>query len=190
MDYDNRLPGSDRHGNWMQTFSGRMFWPVDPRPDEVFIEDIAHALSLACRFGGHCSRFYSVAEHSVYCSLIVPQEFAFVALMHDATEAYVCDIPRPLKPYLTGYGAIEQAVWVAIADRFGLPHTLPSEVKVADNAMLLAEQRDIMLPPPAAWSIKGEASAISVVGLPPAEAEQLFLARFRELCSTGEAAAA
>jgi len=181
MTYDNSVPGVDRKGNWMQTYTGRMFWPVDPRADEVHIHDIAHALANACRFGGHCKRFYSVAEHSVLCSYLVPQEMALTALMHDATEAYVCDIPRPLKPFLEGYAAIEQRVWEAIADRYSLPYQLPAEVKEADNAMLLAEQRDIMLPPPAPWSVPGYPAIFRVVGLSPDEAEGQFLQRFEQL---------
>lgn len=69
-------PADDRRGDWIQTFTGRRFWPLDPRPEDVCIEDIAHALSLKCRFGGHCTRFYSVAEHSVHVSNYVPAEFA------------------------------------------------------------------------------------------------------------------
>jgi len=181
--YSNAQEG--RHGNWMQTYSGRQFWPVDPRPSEVHLIDIAHGLAHACRFAGHCSRFYSVAEHSVYVSQIVPPELALVGLLHDATEAYVVDIPRPLKPFLTGYAAIEDGVWVAIAQRFGLPEKMPQAVKDADNALLLAEQRDIMAPPPAPWNIPGEAAPIRIIGLDPATAERVFLERFWQLAPMG-----
>lgn len=181
-DGDNYANGNDqRAGNWMQTFTGRQFWPLDPRADEVFIEDIAHALSLACRFGGHCERFYSVAEHSYLASYIVPPEDALVALLHDASEAYVVDIPRPLKPYLAGYKDIETRVWLAIAERFGVSPDMPASVKIADNAMLLAEAEQIMKPHPAPWSVPGEAANVAIYGMRPAEAEHKFLARFAEL---------
>jgi hypothetical protein len=99
-----------RTGDFMQTYTGRQYWPMDPRPHEVYIEDIAHSLSLQCRYAGHCIKFYSVAEHSVliarHLAATRAPEVAFAGLLHDAPEAYCVDIPRPLKPYLTNYKAI------------------------------------------------------------------------------------
>jgi hypothetical protein len=118
----------ERIGDWMQTASGRMFWPLDPRPEEVHIEDIAGALSKLCRYNGHCEWHYSVAQHSVYVSYQVPREHEFAALMHDATEAYCADVPRPLKKHLAGYADIERNIWLAIAQRYNLPADLPQEV--------------------------------------------------------------
>jgi hypothetical protein len=178
-DYDNS--GAGRTGNWQQVFSGRQFWPLDPRPAEISIEDIAHALSNLCRFGGHCERFYSVAEHSVHVSHVVPASLALVGLLHDATEAYAVDIPRPLKPALSGYKQIEHNLWLAIASRYGLAGGMPDEVKAADNAVLLAEQKQIMKSAPAPWCIPGEAADVAILCLAPNDAKQLFLERFAEL---------
>ena len=108
----------NRKGDFIQTFTGRMFWPIDPQPDEVDIEDIAHALSNVCRFCGHTREFYSVAQHSVLVSEIVPAAFALEGLLHDATEAYISDVARPVKPYLTNYKEIEINLYRAIAKRF------------------------------------------------------------------------
>lgn len=137
---------AERKGHWMQTASGRKFWPLDPRAEEVFIEDIAHSLSMQCRYGGHCQRFYSVAEHSVLASHLVPEKHALAALMHDAAEAYCTDIIRPIKKYLTQYAEIEQRIWIVIALRFGLPYELPQCVHDADIAMLFSEEKQVMLP--------------------------------------------
>lgn len=177
--YNNAV--GDRKGNWMQTYRGGQFWPLDMRPEDVFIEDIAHALSMICRYGGHCERFYSVAEHSVLVSRIVPPELALLGLMHDATEAYVGDVIRPLKPALAGYGAIEQNVWLAIASKFNLPGALQNEIKAADNAVLLAEQLTLMKSAPAPWCVGGEPANVIVTGVAPSVAEQEFLDRFAEL---------
>lgn len=179
--YNNKSLDDTRIGNWMQLASGRKFYPLDPLPTEIFIEDIAHALSMICRFGGHCTMFYSVAEHSYNASFEVPEEDAFAALMHDATEAYVADIIRPIKPDLQGYAEIEHRVWVAIAEKFRLPIKLPSSVKEADNAMLLAEQRDIMAPPPEPWGVPGIAAERQIQGWYPPVAKKMFLERFEEL---------
>lgn len=180
-EYDNRRPGETRKGNWMQTSRGAMFWPLDPRADEVFIEDIAAGLSKLCRFAGQCQRFYSVAEHSVLVSQIVPPQYALIGLLHDATEAYVVDVPRPIKPFLGGYKDIEIGVWRAISERYGLPLDPPPSIKEADNAMVLAEADQIMLPLPAPWSIPGSPAAVKIECWSPDEAERRFLDRFHEL---------
>ncbi len=143
----NRSVG--RIGHWMQTASGRAYWPLDPLSDEVFIEDIAAGLSRECRYGGHIREdvdHYSVAEHSVLASYLVPREHAFAALMHDAAEGYVKDLPRPIKVDLPQYQRIEDLNWRAIALRFGLPFTLHECVKHADTAMLFAERKAVMAP--------------------------------------------
>src|SRR5580692_700756 len=116
-------------GDWIQTATGRQFWPMDPRPDEIFIDDIAHALSMLCRFGGHCLRFYSVAEHSVLLSRVAPQKHKLWALLHDASEAYLVDVPRPIKPMLVGYKAAEEKIQRAIAVRFNLHFGIPEDIK-------------------------------------------------------------
>lgn len=177
----NNNPDGERFGNWQQVFTGKQFWTMDPRPEEVDIEDIAHALSMQCRYGGHCERFYSVAEHSVLVSQVVPREMALIGLLHDATEAYCVDVPRPLKPFLSEYKGIEDRLWRAIADRFGLPHIMPKEIKVADNAVLLAEARQIMKPHPAPWCIEGEPADVMVWGHAPWMAKEVFLDRYRKL---------
>jgi hypothetical protein len=165
----------------MQTASGRAYWPLDPRADEVFIGDIAHALSNLCRYGGHCRKFYSVAEHSVLVSQVVPPEDALAGLLHDAAEAYCIDVPRPLKGYLAGYEDIEHRNWRAICQRFGLPVELPASVKLADNAVLLAEKAALMLPQPMPWNVPGTAAPVLVEGYTPADARYLFLDRFDTL---------
>lgn len=135
-----------RPGSFMQTFSGRKFWPLDPRAEEVHIEDIAHALSMQCRYGGHCTRFYSVAEHSVLMArTFANRDLALWALLHDAAEAYVADVPRPLKRFLPGYKEAENKVMTAICDRFGLPHEMPERVKYADECILADEIRQAMV---------------------------------------------
>lgn len=182
--------GGERRGNWMQTFTGRQFWPLDPRPDEVEIEDIAHALANACRFAGHCERFYSVAEHSVLVSLVVPPHLAKAALLHDASEAYVVDIPRPLKPYLQGYKEIEERVQRTIHRAFGIWALTRNEQQVlkdADNAVLLAEADQIMKPHPAPWSVPGPVARVWVSGWAPGVARHRFLQRWDEVCTDPQA---
>jgi uncharacterized protein len=180
MPYNNNVEGS-RHGNWMQTYTGKQFWPLDPRASEICIEDIANSLSKQCRYAGHCKEFYSVAEHSVYVSMCVPPELAKCALLHDATEAYVVDVPRPLKPWLKEYKEIEDRVWVQVAAYFGLPETMPEAVHIADNAVLLAEKEQIMEASPAAWQVQGVPADVTIACLSPSAARDLFMARYREV---------
>lgn len=160
------LPQTERAGDWMQTFSGRQYWPLDPRPDEVHVVDIAHHLSMLCRYCGACLRFYSVAEHSVGVLHVVsrwldaighpaPLPIRLHALFHDAPEAYCHDLIRPIKRCVQGYDQVEEANAKALGIALRLPLITGVErqlIKSADNAMLLAEQAAIMAPAPAKWS--------------------------------------
>jgi hypothetical protein len=130
--------------NWIQTYSGRKFHPFDPNPDDISIDDIAHSLSMICRYTGHCRRFYSVAEHSVYVSRLVPKEVAMWGLLHDAAEAYLSDVARPVKPHLPLYKEIEESILQCIAKKFELSYPMPPSIKVADNAMLNDEGWQLM----------------------------------------------
>lgn len=141
----------DRNGGWIQTFSGRCFWPLDPRPEEVRLEDIAHALALCCRFGGHCREFYSVAEHSVRVARFLAgggwgAGCQALGLLHDAGEAYLVDVPRPVKPSLPLLIEAEAAVERAVLERFGVEAEAVwrAGVKDADDVLLATERRDLM----------------------------------------------
>lgn len=118
---------------WIQTVSGTKVDLLDPKPDQILIEDIAHALSPICRFTGHVEKFMSVAHHSVIVSNLVDPEFAFDGLMHDATEAYVNDLSRPLKNLLPEYKVVEERFALAIAEKFGVTHPLPNPAKITDS---------------------------------------------------------
>lgn len=148
-----------RSGQWMQTFTNRQFWPIDPRAEEVFLEDIAHALALQNRFAGHTRVPYSVGDHSLRVSDEVfvrtgDPVLALCGLLHDGSEAYCVDVPTPLKPYLIRYKEIEAGVMEAIRERFNLPHEFwhHPEVKRADRVLLLTEARDLLGRPPSRWS--------------------------------------
>lgn len=165
-----------RHGDFIQTFTGRQFWPLDPRADEVEIEDIAHALSMICRFNGHTRQFYSVAEHSVFVAMNVPVQHRVAALLHDASEAYICDLPRPIKHNVTGYAEAEAKVMAAIAERFKFDLPLPECVKLADNRILLNERDLFMAPTDHDWDLDCEPlPGCNLRGWMPPMAEQAFL---------------
>ena len=142
-----------RKGDWIQTATGQQFWPMDPLHEEIEIEDIAHALSLICRYAGHCSHFYSVAQHSVILAHFVPNHLQLMGLLHDASEAYISDIPKPAKNFLPDYEVAEKNIEKAISEKFKLPFPMPAEVKHMDTVMLKTEVRDLMLIPPKDWNI-------------------------------------
>jgi hypothetical protein len=170
-------------GDWMQTYTGRRFYPLDPRADEISEYDVAHALSLLCRYGGHVDRFYSVAEHCILMSEAVRPRHALAALLHDATEAYVCDVPRPLKRQLAGYAQIEARVWAAIAERFRIPLELPAEVHQADNRILLTERAYLMARAEQDWpTLEGlKPLPVWIRALAPVDAEHAYLDRLLQL---------
>lgn len=169
---------------WMQTYTGRKFYPLSPSPEDVDLVDIAHALSMICRYGGHVCEFYSVAEHSWLMSYAVPPEHALTALLHDAAEAYVGDMVRPLKRQLARYMSAERVVLRAIEERFGIDGlvSLPAAVKEADNRILLTERDALLTPAPDTWDIEGLTPLPVTIGaFHPRVAKRVFLERFDEL---------
>lgn len=171
----------DRIGNWMQTASGIAFYPLDPREEEIVIDDIAHALSNQCRYAGHCKYFYSVAEHSVWVSHHVAPENALWGLLHDAAEAYLVDVPKPIKPFLGGYDEYEDKLLQTIAKHFQLPTEMPADVKRVDAAILADEKKQLMAPESASWHLPEPPLNISLRCWSPEEAKRQFLWRYCEL---------
>lgn len=181
-------------GNWMQTVTGRQFYPLDPRTEDIDPADIAHALSLLCRYNGHVDRFYSVAEHCVLLSQAVSPGNALWALLHDATEAYIGDMVRPLKRHIGQYQMIEARLMFVIAERFSLPGTglmkgaIPDEVKEADSRILLDERTALMSATRHAWEVDGLTPlGVVVHGWQPDQAEREYLSRFAVLAPSDPA---
>lgn len=176
---------ASKHTDWIQTFSGRQFFPLEPRVEDVCIEDIAHALSNLCRYAGHVECFYSVAQHSLLVSRVVPREHALRGLLHDAAEAYMVDMPRPIKHSvgMEFYRAAESRLQSVIYAAFGLSPQEPPCIKLADNQLLRTEQRDLMKPAPVAWqdTREGALQDFLIEPLLPHAAERAFLSRFNHL---------
>jgi hypothetical protein len=191
-DYDlmtMRATAPPAAGPYLQTVSGRWVNPFDPDPEQLDPGDIARALANQCRFGGHCRVFYSVAQHSVIVSELVEQrggdvEDVFAALMHDATEAYLGDMPHPLKhrsPLGAAFQEAERKLERAIRARFAIRADVPA-IKPADRALLATERRAFSAE---AWhwpELDGvEPLDLELTAWTPDEAERAFSARYAEL---------
>lgn len=174
---------NERNGKFIQVYSGNLFWPLDPREEDIRIEDISHALSNQCRFSGHTEKHYSVAQHCVYVSLFVELEFALAGLLHDASEAYLVDVPRPIKPELPQYSEIEANIMKIIAKRFGFQYPLPQNVIDIDNAMLWIEKQQVMKPDIDWWQdktveIPKEIRNLKIQTILPEDADRMFQQQF------------
>lgn len=167
----------------MQTYTGKQFYPLAPLVEDIDPVDIAHSLAMQCRYNGHCKDFYSVAEHCVLMSHFVPEEYALHALLHDATEAYIGDMVRPLKRHMPDFTAVEDKLMPVIAERFGIVGDIMVDVvREADNRILLDERERLFDGTPAAWSIEG----LVPLGVPiacwkPQSAEQAYAMRLEQL---------
>lgn len=168
---------------FITTYSGAKFYVDDCNIEDVPIKDIAHALSMNCRFNGHIEDFYSVAEHSVIVSELVPEEDALWGLMHDATEAFVPDIPRPFKHLITGFHEFEDKLAKKMAEKLGLSWPMPESVKYIDKN-IVADEAARLFPEEPDW-IKHYDSVIDptnpIGALEPRDAYWAFIDRYEEL---------
>lgn len=170
---------TDRIGGFVATYSGGRFWPLDPHIDDVKIEDIAHHLSMQCRYGGAGRKFYSTAEHCLHLSYTVSPENALAALLHDAGEYVVPDMVRPLKQNFPGYTAAEERIRRMIFMKYGLDPELPAEVVEHDDRICADEKAQNL--PDIPWSHNPEPLGVTLRFWSPAAAEWAFLRQFEEL---------
>lgn len=143
IDYDAELfvPGKIR------TFTGNYFDAFNPDPALIDIRDIAHALSQQPRYAGHLPKFYSVAQHSLYVARVLPKHLKLCGLLHDAAEAYLCDIPSPFKKHIPGYKAAENHLLATVLKKFGVFDLYlknEEEIKAADVRALKIEWNVLM----------------------------------------------
>lgn len=151
---------------WTEPYSGTRFDLIDPKPESIHVDDIVRSLSNQCRFNGHVSRHYSIAQHTILVADNVPPELRAVALLHDASETWTGDISAPVKQALraldgspvSGLDWIEAQIWIAIRERFAhlhLPPLIPPEVKLADKRALVTERRDLRVDSGLDWATDG-----------------------------------
>ncbi len=169
---------------WIETYTGKKFYFLNPNPDDIDIIDIAHSLAMQCRFTGHIESFMSVAEHSVAVSAIVDKPNQLAGLLHDASEAYLSDIASPIKQHFPQYYEMEDKVMQAIADKFGFEYPLNEDVKDADATQLKSEAKYLLSSGGKDWSnffpTKGRNGKVPMC-LAPAHAKTLFLRTYEQV---------
>lgn len=173
-------------GGWIQTHTGKQFWPMEPNSDDISIIDIAISLSRINRFTGHTTIPYSVAQHSCYVSDILPPEYQKWGLLHDAHEAYVNDMVSPVKKYFPLYQEIETKLMEAMAQRFDLIWPVPKAIVEADYILLATEKRDIMGPAPAPWGKLPKPASFEIEKWSCDKAYTQFIKRFEKLFGSVE----
>lgn len=131
-----------RNGNWIETFTGTKFYPLDAKETEIEITDIAHSLSNQCRYGGHTSGFYSVAQHSCLVADLVDSKYKLDALLHDATEAYLLDLPKPVKMCMPDYEKFEEELREIICRKFNIVYPIPKNVLDMDTVAACIEHEN------------------------------------------------
>lgn len=168
---------------YVSTVSGNRFYPLEPRIDRVCIEDIAHGLAYQCRFNGQTGEFYSVAQHSLLVSSLVPTDLRLAALLHDAAEAYLGDMVKPLKVLLPAFAAIEDQVGAIIAAAFQVDFSDYAPIKRADLIALATEKRDLMPRSAERWAYLDGITPMAqrIVSMHPGEAKRAFLDEFARL---------
>ena len=183
-------PSAYKAEGYKETYTGIAFVFAAPTVEMVEIEDIAHALSMVCRYTGHCQRFYSVAEHSAILTRWardnIPQTIdkkdLLTVLLHDAAEAYIADVARPVKAILSQYRELESRIERVIAEKFGTIYPFPDWIKDIDTRILVDERAQLMRPTKNTWGIDGiQPLNVTITGVTPKIAKGEFLALFNSL---------
>ena len=173
--------------NYIEVYGGGKFDWDDILSNKANINVIAHSLSYQCRYAGHCKEFYSVAEHSILMARAILRDtgnptLAYEALMHDATEAYVCDIPRPMKALLPKYQELEAEVHKVISRDFGVPEVMTKVVKEYDSRIVKDERAAVMCRSNNVWFIDSLKSLnVEIKFLQPRYAKTEFLNMYDDL---------
>lgn len=172
------------------TFTGRLVDPLDLRPEDIDIWDIVHSLSLKCRYNGHCFSYFSVAEHSVLLSKAVPPRLAKVALLHDAAEAYFCDLPRPIKALLPAYAEAEHRALGRILLEFLDVSFIEAGILLKELApydhRICVDEMEALMPELPGYDPReriGEPLGVKIKGWSPFVAQKRFFNRYAELFS-------
>lgn len=177
-------------GPWVQTYTGKKFYFLDPQPEDICIEDISHHLSQICRYTGATKEHYSVAEHSVLVSYLSPMGFKLYGLLHDFQEAYIGDLNSPLKSILPEYCKIEENIIKVGFNKFGLNESIPFDVLHIDKVVTHYLEKPVVFygsvsgweeKPKINRELKDKLYEYTVSFLESKIAEQLFLDRFYEL---------
>ena len=165
---------------YVSTYLGNRFYPFEPRIEQIAIEDIAHGLAFQCRFNGQTRVFYSVAQHSLLVAELLPASMKLAGLLHDAAEAYLGDMVKPLKWFLPDYCAFEAKVTLLLERHFGLTNVDHPLIKTADLRLLATEKRDLMPHSTEPWrAVEGVAPlADPLCPLEPEAAKKAFLQAF------------
>ena len=165
---------------YVSTYLGNRFYPAAPRIEDVHIEDIAHGLAFQCRFNGQTRSFYSVAQHSLFVAALVPTRLKLAALLHDAAEAYLGDMVKPLKALFPEFSKLEESVTDLIGERFGVTGFDAPAIKRADLIALATEKRDLMPHSSEPWAALAGVTPVParIVPMGPQEAKTAFLEHF------------
>ena len=178
--------------DYIETYTGIQFEFLDPQPKHFNIIDIAHALSMTCRYTGHCRTFYSVAEHSWHMARMLEgcsKDIQLAALLHDGSEAYLPDVASPIKKHLSDYNDMEDAILVALFKKYHLEYPMHPAIKLADRAMLSIEARHLLPSQGNDWDMWKHTTrpkiddAYKPVGMDPKQAKAVFLEKYSELTS-------
>lgn len=169
--------------DYVSTYLGNRFYPLRPQIDQVAIEDIAHGLAYQCRFNGQTREFYSIAQHSLIVAALVPPPLRLAALLHDAAEAYLGDMVKPLKVLLPEFARLEEQVTELIAQAFQIDFSDYAPIKRADLVALATEKRDLMPHSTERWAYLDDIAPLpdAIVAMGPAHAKEQFLAEFARL---------
>lgn len=167
-------------GDWIQSSTGQKVYPLNPKPENFTLDEIANSLSKKCRYNGHCTEFYSVAQHSVLVSYKVKNKLW--GLLHEFDEVFLPDVARPLKPLIPGWEELCAKHTKAGAESFKLQYPMPNEILVADLKMLATEKEQLMVKEPDVWNLPYEPyKDVKIEPLDSESAKKLFINRFYKL---------